>query len=268
MIAARISRDRLNLQHGPIDLIIGAEGAREVAFSAAQTRFSGLLEELVAELPLLRSAMPVSPKGVVGQRMVRAAAGFSEYVTPMAAVAGAVADEVLAAIKKCDVSKAYVNNGGDIALHLQRGSFDVGVAGLDATALGKITIRAGDGIGGIATSGRGGRSLSLGIADSVTVLAACGADADVAATLIANAVDVEAVQVVRERAYDLDPDSDLGDRLVVTFCGDLTLNQIDTAISKGEAKAMDLVRSGRIKTAFLVLQGQKRVVGVEELANA
>ncbi len=268
MIAARISGDRLHLQHGPIDLIIGAEGAREAAFSAAQTRFSGLLEELVAELPLLRSAMPVSPKGVVGQRMARAAAGYSEYVTPMAAVAGAVADEVLDVMKKCDVPKAYVNNGGDIALHLQGGSFDVGVAGLDAAALGKMTIRAGDGIGGIATSGRGGRSLSLGIADSVTVLATCAADADVAATVIANAVDVDAAQVVRERANYLDPDSDLGERLVVTRCGSLTLNQIDAALSKGEARALDLMRSGRIKTAFLVLQGQKRVVGMKELANA
>ncbi len=268
MIAGRISGDRLHLQHGPIDLIIGAEGARDAAFSAAQTRFSGLLEELVAELPLLRSAMPVSPKGVVGQRMAQAATGYSEFVTPMAAVAGAVGDEVLTAMKTCYISKAYVNNGGDIALYLRGGSFDVGVAGLDATALGKVTIRAGDGIGGIATSGRGGRSLSRGIADSVTVLAGCGADADVAATLIANAVDVDAVQVVRERANDLDPDSDLGDRLVVISCGSFTLNQIDTALSKGEARALDLVRSGRIKTAFLVLQGQKRVVGMKELANA
>ena len=268
MIAARISGDRLHLQHGPIDLIIGAEGPREAAFSAAQTRFSGLLEELVAELPLLRSAMPVSPKGVVGQRMARAAAGFSEYVTPMAAVAGAVADEVLKVMKKGDVSKAYVNNGGDIALYLATGSFDVGVAGLDATALGKVTIRAGDGISGIATSGRGGRSLSRGIADSVTVLAGCGAGADVAATMITNAVDVEAAQVVRERAFDLDPDSDLGERLVVTACGSLSLNQIDAALNNGEARALELVRSGRIKTAFLVLQGQKRVVGMKELANA
>ena len=130
-----------------------------------------------------------------------------------------------------------------------------------------MTICAGDGIGGIATSGRGGRSLSLGIADSVTVLATCAADADVAATLIANAVE-RFSGTVRERASDLDPDSDLGERLVVTHCGSLILNQIDTALSKGEARALDLMRSGRIKTAFLVLQGQKRVVGMKELANA
>ena len=99
MIAARISGDRLHLQHGPIDLIIGVDGARQAAFEAAQERFSTVLEELVLELPTLRRPMPVSAKGVIAQRMALAAAGYSEFVTPMAAVAGAVADEVLAAMR-------------------------------------------------------------------------------------------------------------------------------------------------------------------------
>jgi uncharacterized protein len=64
---------------------------------------------------------------------------------------------------------------------------------------------------GIATSGRHGRSLSLGIADSVTVLAATAAAADAAATLIANAVDLPGHAAVRRApACSLDPDSDLG----------------------------------------------------------
>ncbi|WGI23054.1 UPF0280 family protein [Amylibacter sp. IMCC11727] len=268
MIAARISGGRLHLQHGPIDLIIGADGAREAAFAAAEARFSTVLQELVAELPLLRTAMPVAPKGDVARRMAQAASGHMGFVTPMAAVAGAVADEVLSAMKPFDISKAYVNNGGDLAIHLDHGRFDVGVAGLDATALGKMTIQAGDGIGGIATSGRGGRSLSLGIADSVTVLAKTAAAADVAATLIANAVNVDAPQVERCKACELDPDSDLGEQLVVTGCGDLTLNQIDTALNAGEAFAKNLVRSKRIQSAFIVLQGQSRVFGTKELAHA
>lgn len=131
-----------------------------------------------------------------------------------------------------------------------------------------MTIQAGDGIGGIATSGRGGRSLSLGIADSVTVLAKTAAAADVAATLIANAVNVDAPQVERCKACELDPDSDLGEQLVVTGCGDLTLNQIDTALNAGEAFAKNLVRSKRIQSAFIVLQGQSRVFGTKELAHA
>lgn len=268
MIAKRISGGRLHLQHGPIDLIIGATGARDVAFAAAEARFFGILKELVEELPVLRSAMPVEPKGSVAQKMAQAASGYPQFVTPMAAVAGAVADAVLTAMKMDGVSKAYVNNGGDIALHLTRGSFDIGVAGLDARALGKVTIRAGDGIGGIATSGRGGRSLSLGIADSVTVLASSAAIADVAATLIANAVDVESPEVTRTRACDLDPDSDLVERLVVSTCGRLELNEINSALTNGEKLATDLVSKDCIKAAFLVLQGQTRVVGTKELADA
>ncbi|WP_204349766.1 hypothetical protein, partial [Klebsiella pneumoniae] len=80
----------------------------------------------------------------------------------------------------------------------------------------------GDGIGGIATSGAQGRSFSLGIADSVTVLARDAASADAAATLIANAVDLDHPAIRRRPARNLDPDSDLGDRLVTVGVGDLT----------------------------------------------
>ena len=268
MIAARISGDRLHLHHGPIDLIIGVDGARQAAFEAAQERFSTVLEELVLELPTLRGPMPVSAKGVIAQRMTLAAAGYSEFVTPMAAVAGAVADEVLAAMRTQSIKKAYVNNGGDIAVHLQEGSFEIGVSGLNLGSLGRVTVKAGDGIGGVASSGRAGRSLSLGIADNVTVLAKRAAEADVAATLIANHVDLQVPQVRRERASSVDPDSDLGERLVVTDCGRLTLNQIEGALVRGASFAKYLVAKGRIKTAFLVLQGQSRVVGLEELVDA
>ena len=268
MIAAQISGNRLHLQHGPIDLIIGVEGEREAAFEVARERFSTVLEGLVLELPTLRRAMPVSPKGFIAHRMMRAASGYSEFVTPMAAVAGAVADEVLASMKTQIVSKAYVNNGGDIAIYLREGSYDVGVAGLDLSALGRVTVKANDGVGGIASSGRAGRSLSLGIADNVTVLARCAADADVAATLIANRVDLQTSKVTRERACNLDPDSDLGERLVVTGCDGLSLNQIESALEQGASFAHDLFLKGRIQAAFLVLQGQSRVVRMKELADA
>lgn len=271
MIAALLSGNRLHLQHGPIDLVIGAEGAREAAFAAAKQRFSTVLDELVVELPLLRSPMPVTPQGAIAQRMAHAARGYPEFVTPMAAVAGAVADTVLTAmLRGGDLTRAYVNNGGDIALHLAAGQqFDVGVAGLDASALGKIKLHAGQGIGGIATSGRGGRSLSRGIADSVTVLADCAAAADVAATLVANAVDLpDHPEITRIKANELDPDSDLGERLVVTECGKLSTIDKQRALENGARRAADLLTTGRTKAAYLVLQGHSRVIGSKELANA
>ena len=102
---------------------------------------------------------------------------------------------------------------------------------------GSIRIRHGDGIGGIATSGARGRSFSLGIADSVTVLAKDGATADAAATLIANAVDCDDPAIERRPANELDPDSDLGDRLVTVSVGALAPAKRQAALAAGLARA-------------------------------
>ena len=50
---------RLHLQDGPIDLIVEARGSEtdmRAAYDAAARRFTGLLDELCSELPLLRQA--------------------------------------------------------------------------------------------------------------------------------------------------------------------------------------------------------------------
>jgi ApbE superfamily uncharacterized protein (UPF0280 family) len=234
---------RLHLQHGPIDLVIGANGEPAQvrrAFLAARARFEGLLEQLAGELPLLRTeitAQGLPVDGPVARRMAQAVQPcWRERVTPMAAVAGAVADEILQAmLKAADLHRAYVNNGGDIALYLAEGEgFSI------ASANGLITVSAGDGVGGIATSGRHGRSHSLGIADSVTVLARSAAGADVAATLIANAVDLPGSQkVTRVPARELSPDSDLRDRLVTVDVAPLTAAETATALSRGVQKARE-----------------------------
>ena len=266
-VAARLPGDRLHLQHGPIDLVIGADGpGREAAFSAAARRFAPLLDELVAELPLLRSpAGGVRPVGPVAIRMADAVQTHCRrhFVTPMAAVAGAVADEVLASmVASGGLMRAYVNDGGDIAIHLAPGqAYRSGVAGLDATALGAVTIRAGDGIGGIATAGRGGRSQSFGIADSVTVLAATAAAADTAATLVANSVDLPGHPAVsRTPARLLQPDSDLGDRPVTVSVGPLSSDETAAALERGLAEARAMQAAGLIAGAALFLRGATRVL--------
>ncbi|MCX7153199.1 MAG: UPF0280 family protein, partial [Proteobacteria bacterium] len=203
-VFAQLDRDRVHFQHGPIDLVIEACGkpaAVRAAYELAWQRFQGLLEGLVAELALLRSPVQQAQgvNGPVARRMVKACRPYGEvFITPRAAVAGAVADEVLGALVMAGVDKAYVNNGGDIALHLNPGEcFRVGVmSGLSQFA-GDIAIRADSPVRGIATSGWRGRSFSLGIADSVTVLAASGAAADAAATIIANAVNIDDVAIER-----------------------------------------------------------------------
>ena len=264
---------RLHLQHGPIDLIIGADplidGGRERAFAAASRRFDGLLEDLVGERPLLSAALhpelPV-PKGAVARRMQAACLPFcgQHFLTCMAAVAGSVADEILAAMITAEpLQRAYVNNGGDIAIHLAPGAqFTTAMAGVNGTDLGRIAIAAADGVGGMATSGAGGRSHSFGIADSVTVLAASAAAADVAATLIANAVDIaDHPCIIRTPARDLQPDSDLGDRLVVTAVPPLTFAEKRHALSLGAQTAEAMLRQGQIAGAALFLQGEQVVAG-------
>ncbi|WP_170415558.1 UPF0280 family protein [Ruegeria atlantica] len=263
---------RLHLQHGPIDLIVEAEGARDIAFEAARVRFDTILQDLVDELALLKSPLTANtthPNGRVARRMDDAARPHSNvFVTRMAAVAGAVADEVLAAmLHATPLSRASVNNGGDIAIHLEPGQeFRIAMSGLDSRDLGRIAIRANDGIGGIATSGRGGRSLSLGIADSVTVLASNAAMADVAATLIANAVDLPGHPAIRRvPANQLNDDSDLGDLPVPVSVGQLSAEHMRDALSHGLNTAETMLKRGLITAAHLSLGAHSCQTGASQL---
>lgn len=263
--------DRLHLQHGPIDLIIGVDGdapdCRSAAFEAAAARFESILDELVSELPMLRRALSQArPRGKVAQRMHAAAHPFAQedFVTAMIAVAGSVADEILTAMRDAvPMRRAYVNNGGDIAVHLAPAeSFHVAMEGADGASLGDLQFDGTSAIGGIATSGARGRSFSLGIADSVTVVARDAASADAAATLIANAVDLPGNSSIRRQAADeLQPDSDLGNRLVVTQVPQLSLPEKRRALDAGLARAETMRQAGRILGAALFLQGQSAATG-------
>jgi ApbE superfamily uncharacterized protein (UPF0280 family) len=265
---------RMHLQDGPIDLVIEAKGGGaevRAAYEAAARRFTGLLDELCAELVELRKAAdPIRCKleGVVARRMHGAVAPFAadHFITPMAAVAGSVAEEVLGAMLDAAwLDRAYVNNGGDIALHLTDGEqFTIGLMdrpdrhGLMRT----IVIEADDTARGIATSGRHGRSFSLGIADAVTVLARTASQADAAATIVANGVDLPGhPAIVRCPANELQPDSDLGARPVTRDVGALSESEIDHALRAGVNRAQKLLAAGLIEGAALRLLGETVVIG-------
>lgn len=263
---------RLHFQHGPIDLIIEAVGAADsvdLAYRAAWRRFETVLAELVDELPKLRTLCPMDGlelKGAVARRMEEACRPHARYgITPMAAVAGAVADEILAAMTSAtELDRAYVNNGGDVALHLCRGErFNAAMVGHanKIAHLGTVLIEAG-GSSGLATSGRHGRSFSLGIADSVTVLANTAATADAAATLIANAVDLPGNPgIERIPACELDPDSDLGDRRVTVEVPALSPTETEQALASGLARANDFLGNRTITAAALFLQDKVEIAG-------
>jgi ApbE superfamily uncharacterized protein (UPF0280 family) len=264
---------RLHLQDGPIDLIVEAWGSKaniRAAYDAAARRFTGLLDELCEELAELRKpANPVTCvlQGKVARRVHSAVAPYAvdHFITPMAAVAGAVAEEILRAmVDAAPLDRAYVNNGGDIALHLCEGErFTVGLLDRpDGSGLMKTTvIDFYNPTRGIATSGRHGRSFSLGIADAVTVLARTASQADAAATIVANAVDLPGhPAVVRCPANDVQPDSDLGARLVTREVGDLSHDEIENALQVGANSARALLARGLIESAALRLHGETRIV--------
>lgn len=261
-MVGRLADGRLHLQHGPIDLICEAWGPDilvDAAYARAFRRFDGLLDELVAELPSLRSPNKAL-FGPIAQIMGRAVAPFRPlFITPMAAVAGAVAEVVLAEMIGPMIDRAYVNNGGDIALHLTPGeSLCCAIAGTQA----RVTLCHRDSVRGIATSGWRGRSWSLGIADHATVLAKTASIADAAATMIANAVDLPGhPAITRLPAQEVQADSDLGSRLVTVDVGRLSLADVNTALARGMAAAESFLAAGLIEGAALFLQRESRIVG-------
>ena len=281
----RLDRERWHFQHGPIDCIVSATGDPQAIAHASERawlRFRSILAELVGELPLLRSDLSASPplpnpRGAVARRMVDACAPHAadgRFITAMAAVAGSVAEELVAAFAAPRIARAAVNNGGDIALHLAPGeSFVVGVCADPSIARfaspldGRFAVDAASPVRGIATSGWRGRSFSLGIADSVTVLASTAAAADAAATIVANAVDVDDARIVRAPASSVRDDSDLGDRLVTVDVPPLSAELVAAALARGAAEARRQIAAGRIVAAVLSLQGRWSVVGGVDVAT-
>ncbi len=251
---------RLHLQHGPIDLIIMAEGPVaqvNAAYGAAMSRFETVLEELADELDLLRQNVPqfgLGLQGEIARTMERAVMPhWKRQITPMAAVAGSVAEHILEAMTEAaELKRAYVNNGGDIALHLApEETFTVG------SPSGDILISSDDNVHGIATSGWRGRSFSLGIADAVTVLAEKASFADAAATLIANAVDLPfSPKIARQPASVLAPDSDLKERLVTVAVDDLTPDEVFEALGNGVVTMQSLLKERQLVGVSLMLSNE------------
>ncbi|MEJ8845095.1 UPF0280 family protein [Variovorax rhizosphaerae] len=279
MSAQRTALDggRWHWNHGPIDIVAEAYGdapAVAAAHEAAWERFGEVLGELVRELRLLRQAVGAdcALQGPVARRMWKACAPFRPaFITPMAAVAGSVAQELIGFYQRPGIERAWLNNGGDIALHLAPGqSARVGlfadISRFDLRDTGRINvdgsfdIDAGMPVRGVATSGWRGRSFSLGIADSVTVLAATASQADAAATIIANAVDVQDAGIHRRPASECKDDSDLGDIPVTVGVDALAPVQVRRALDAGAARAQALRHAGLIHSAVLVCQNQYRLV--------
>ena len=264
-----------------MDIVIGADPvgphgpvAVEDAHENAWACFVPLLDELMQEWPVLRlpvqAHQPCPLQGAVARRMWLACSPWAaqHFITPMAAVAGSVAQSLIASYDRPGVARAWVNNGGDIALHLAPGqSARVGLYadlarlpvhgwGQDIPLDGAFDVTHAMPVRGVATSGWRGRSFSFGIADSVTVLAATAAQADAAASMIANAVNVNHPGIVRQPAHSLRDMTDLGDLAVTVDVPQLPSSLVQQALQAGWQCARECQAQGWIAAAFLVCQGQ------------
>jgi uncharacterized protein len=182
-----------------------------------------------------------------------------EDLTPMAAVAGTLADAVADFLVGRGMTRVIVENGGDVAIRSIDGEpVTVGIrpeVGRGAVAQ-VITLGPERTAWGVATSGLGGRSLTRGIADAAAVVAADASLADAAATAVANASCVEDPAVIRESAEALDPHTDITGLSVTRYVGPLAEEILTLALAQSIRRAEELVVREVIFGAFVAVQGR------------
>ena len=250
-------KNRLFLQHGPINIVLEAFGDNQnLAYSNVKKYFETILDDLVKDLTLLKKEVVLNRKfnNKISQSMQDATEKFAPtFITPMASVAGSIADNILKVlVKNTNLQKAYVNNGGDVAFHLSENQIMKSSLAAIPNMIAEIKYK--DRSRGIATSGWRGKSFSRGIADSVTVLAENAAIADAAATMICNTVDIHNNPKIKKKpANNLYEDSDLKNLSITVEVGELTKVEIKEAIKNGYETAMQYVEKNLINTALIQL---------------
>ncbi len=181
------------------DLHILAPGGVAGAARDAVYRYRTQLENYIARNPgFLKSLRPL-PADPLAPPIVKEmlAAGLAAGVGPMAAVAGAVAQFVGQDLLASGSSEIMVENGGDIFLLRKKECIAAIFAG-DSPLNQRVGVKVPAGwmpLGICTSSASVGHSLSLGRADSVTVLSRSTPLADAAATRLGN-------EVIDESAID------------------------------------------------------------------
>ncbi len=179
---------------------------------------------------------------------------MSTDLTPMAAVAGSIADATADFLTAVGATTSIVNNGGDIALRLMDETrITIGIRSdiASPTVDYKLSVSRTDGVGGVCTSGLGGRSMTRGIASSAVIFASRCSTADAAATEIANHTCIKSPKISRTLARKLDPDSDIGDLDVTEGYEELSDEEIENALNNGLVRAKSLIENGLILGVFL-----------------
>jgi len=180
-------------------------------------------------------------------------------LTPMAAVAGTIADATADYLVGLGMTRVVVNNGGDVALRLVSGErLSVGIRPdvTDRRISHRVVLTPELHVGGVCTSGLGGRSLTRGVASAATVFACRAAVSDAAATAVANATLIAIPAVERRRAEEIDPDTDIKGLDVTVTVGNLSETEIAAAIDQGIRRADRLIDEGVIAGACVAVKGR------------
>jgi len=254
------------VDHGPMRMFISAfeNGNPLIQLAEEGARFAMMvLEDLAKFLPIIKKkSLELETEEIfpdVVQRMIGATKKMKEPdLTPLAAVAGTTSDAVADFIFSKGGTKVIVDNGGDIAIRLRKG--EVARVGIKTEIDAKqptylISIDSTMGIGGIATSGLGGRSFTKGIASAATVLSKTASFSDAAATVIGNFTNVEDPNIMRSLAEKIYPDTDIVGEWVTVKVGKLSEEKIDEALNSGLTKAYTICQKGLITGALIALQG-------------
>lgn len=253
------------LDIGPVCMSITAERSSvtcEPDIQKLEGFTKNILSDLRDYLPVLRQkAFKIKKTNnmpSIVKRMVEAVKLVDEEnLTPMASVAGAVSDHVKDYLSEEGYDFISVNNGGDISI-LNNDSgriIRVSIGNINKGTQTPYTLRI-EGLNdfGIATSGIGGRSLSLGLAEIGTAVAKTGAAADAAATSLCNHTNIESPKVMRKKAKEIDPTTDIPDDLVTINIGQLNQYEIDQALHNGLSYAYNLMKQNVIIDAFIFLK--------------
>jgi hypothetical protein len=259
---------------GPMRMFISAsENGRPLVELAQEGAHLALrvLEDLAESLPVIKKKagelqLEKHFPDVV-RRMIEVTQQMEEPdLTPLAAVAGAASDVVADFIFVQGGSKIIVDNGGDIAIRLREGEMaKVGVkTDIHASRPSyMIAIDSTMGIGGVATSGLGGRSFTKGIASAATVLSKTATLADAAATVIGNFTNVDDPKIRRTLAERIYPDTDISGAWVTTEVRRLSPKKIEEALKHGLSKANHIYKKNLVRGALIAVKG--RIVWTESL---
>ncbi|MBW2038118.1 MAG: hypothetical protein JRI46_00740 [Deltaproteobacteria bacterium] len=254
-------------ESGPMRLLVAAWDGGKPLLESAQRGGEwacGLLKELAPFQVIIKKKAPrLSADGNLPQvvkEMVGAVQRVGdEDLTPLSAVAGTISDLVAEHTFSQGVSKVIVDNGGDVAIRMAPEEVvRVGIR-LDVTCPEIsycLQLTGGMGVGGVTTSGLGGRSFTKGVAQAAVVLGPSASVADAASTSVANATAIDSPRVKRIRADEIDPDTDLRGEEVTLEVEKLTSHEVDEALSRGMGKAQHLMDKGVILGALICVQGR------------